>query len=300
MIGTLSSCMPARAAWIDRSFAAQTALIASAGAFADPLDGYSESSPELAVSGDVRSANLGGDIFSSRASDTAAYLAIADDDRTPPSSEGAPPSGAGAPPGGSGGGPADPKARVSAMSVFYALQSIRDRHNVFLDEPALAELMVDHGLIEWVTNEGRAAMKESLRDLEEFDEILRRVVRTIEDRKIERTKLKREVSSDACSILAVFSRRMKDRLRAKREQIEEIDEELEMLKRDRRSIEAKVRRKVILEEWLGRMARSDFHDAYATLTDRGLGVLNRMEGDRRLEYITFEDFMRLLEDELDS
>lgn len=233
----------------------------------------------------------GAKLFAESASRMFSLAPISQDDATSAGGAAAPPAG------GAGGGddPKDPRRKVSAIAVFDALVSIRDRQSVFLDEPGLADVMKDYGIIEWVTNEGRAAMKKSYEKFKESDEVLKEVEKAIKDRKAEQAELGRAINSVTYSIGSLLFKSLREKLDAKRERSREIGNELAILFWDRKPIVAKVKRKAVLEVFLDRMARSDYHDAYATLTDKGAGLLRKMEGDRKLEYLTFDDYMRLIE-----
>lgn len=294
---------------------------------------------------EIDQGSLGTARFLRSASDAISLSPISDDDNTSSSGAGAPPPG-GAGSGSGGGGSGDPKAKLAASLVFDALVRLGDpqNHNVLLTEAGLADALLEHGLIEWKSNEDREAMKAVAKTLEGFEETLRNVEKAIEDRKSEQALLSKSINSIPNRILSSFfekigflssfikkigflsssfekigsflssffekigflssffkkigspssfSKKFREKREAKRRQYKDIGKEIENLKKNRRTLANKVERKKINDEWLGRMKRADYYNRYVYLTPKGRQVLERMEGDRKLEYLTFEDYMRL-------
>jgi len=100
------------------------------------------------------------------------------------------------------------------------------------------------------------------------------------------------ILKEISSIPSVF-KRFQDRREARRRQLQDIEKELTKMRKDRKGLSAKVDRREVLGEWLGNLRRCSDRDCYVFLTMKGQLVLERMEGDRKLEYLTFEDYMKL-------
>ncbi len=100
------------------------------------------------------------------------------------------------------------------------------------------------------------------------------------------------IFKEISSIPSVF-KRFQDRREAKRRQLQDIENELSKMRKDRKGLSAKVDRREVLGEWLGNLRRCSDRDCYAFLTMKGQLLLEMMEGDRKLEYLTFEDYMKL-------
>jgi hypothetical protein len=262
--------------------------------------------------------NIGVNRFADGASRVYSLSPLSDDDRTPAGGAGAPPPSGSGGGGGSGDGSGDPKDEIGADIAYFALARIGDPKNlnVGFGEKGLADVLTDHGIMEWMSNEHWDAMRAKAKRLAGMDETLRRVEKAIEDRKHEQADLARSINSTFNRILSSFFEkidflspfikkigflssfikkigflssfikkigflssfinRFMDKREAKRRQYEDIGDELKELQAVRRKFEAKLRQKEILDACLDRTAHTDDHDCCCILTDKGLRVLKRM------------------------
>jgi len=225
------------------------------------------------------------------------------------------------PPGGAGDGDGDgsgaPQDLVGADIAYYALVRIADptSNNVQLTEPGLKEALTFNGIIDWIDEEKRAAMKATARELSDIGERLARVERAIADRTAELAVLEKSINSRFNRLLSFFCEKIISltsfiskvvlptsliskirflpsllrkigsisspfqgyvhRREAKREQFKDIEGELAAMRKIRRELAGKADHKRILDEWMSRMARCA-DNYYVLLTEKGVAVLKRM------------------------
>jgi hypothetical protein len=269
--------------------------------------------------------NIGVNRFAGSASRALSLSPLSDDDPTSAGGADAPP------PSGSGGGDGsgDPKDGIGADIAYYALVRIGDPTNLNVDlDKGLAQSLVYHGIMEWMSNEQWDAMRTKAKRLEGMEETLGRVEKAIADRKHEQAELEKSINFIFNRILlsifekigflssfiekigfispfvnkigspSSFFKKFIEKRDAKRRQYKDIGEELKELKVDKRKFEAKLRQKKILDECLSCSAHTGNLDCCYILTAKGLRVLKRMEekGEPELKKVNFAYFMKRFEE----
>lgn len=251
---------------------------------------------------------------------------ISDDNPTSAGGASAPP------PGGSGDGDDSncPKGEVGADIVYHALVRIADpkNSNVSLREKGLRQSLLYHGIINWMSDEEWDGMRKKAKRFEGMEATLEKVEKTIEDREAELALLEKSINSRLNRALSFLCKKIVSltsvikkvgflsslskeigsisspfesfvcRQEAKREQREDIGDELKELRSNKRAFEAQVKRKRILEDLLGRTVLSDYRRRCCILTDKGLKVLKKMKemDQAKLKGMNLEYFMRLFEE----